>query len=360
MASDPISDFITEVSEIFNKIDQIRADNIQLQNDVDDTVIQNDNNFTPQAVDTIGADAAQVISDTYSIGFAIAGVVGATAAAFGVPVTSEEAEVFGAIGIDSVVFSRIATGLRAAAASEATSTINVPADDTGTGSTDDTGTSTTPAATGTGGTTDDTGTATTPAATTGTGTDNTTEPGVPSAIPVVAPPASTPVSPIDTTGLTASDIDPRQIQYLINQGDTAQAAQLQAILDQGSSTSGNVTTYGGTGQFADPGTGNNTLAFSSGATDETLVPRGGGVDTVSGFSVDAGDKIDLGMLLSSTGVSLNDFSIIGNYLTSSTAGGSTALSFDPSGQGGGSVIAVLSGTSTSVSDLVAHNAITFN
>ena len=77
----------------------------------------------------------------------------------------------------------------------------------------------------------------------------------------------------------------------------------------------------------------------------------GGVDQVSGFDPSS-DVLDLRSLLSEANVNLNG-SITGlsNYLTVTDQGPNALLSFDPTGHGGGSTIAVLLGLGSTVTGL---------
>ena len=117
-------------------------------------------------------------------------------------------------------------------------------------------------------------------------------------------------------------------------GDTASPAQ--------TSSDGTVIAITGSDQLIDPGTGNYTMQFMSGATDDTLVLHSGGSDQVLGFDPTAGDMLDLRSLLSEAQVNIgSDFTQLGNYVSVTNINGSAAVMFDPTGHGGGSQVALL-------------------
>jgi hypothetical protein len=98
----------------------------------------------------------------------------------------------------------------------------------------------------------------------------------------------------------------------------------------------------------------------AGASDDTLVLHSGGVDRVSGFDPST-DVLDVGSLLSEANVDLSGgITALVNYLGVTDQGANAVLSFDPTGHGGGSTIAVLAGlgnTVTGLNTLVADGAI---
>jgi len=86
----------------------------------------------------------------------------------------------------------------------------------------------------------------------------------------------------------------------------------------------------------------------------------GGTDQIAGFDPTT-DVLDLRSLLSEANVNLNgSFAASGNYLTVTDQGTSAVLNFDPTGQGGGSAVAVLQGlgsTVTNLDTLIAQGAL---
>jgi hypothetical protein len=98
----------------------------------------------------------------------------------------------------------------------------------------------------------------------------------------------------------------------------------------------------GSDQLIDPGTGSQTIQFLAGATDDTLVLHLSGSDQVLGFDPSAGDALDLSSLLAEAGVNIgSDISRLADYVSVANVGGSAAILFDPTGQGGGSQVALL-------------------
>jgi V8-like Glu-specific endopeptidase len=95
----------------------------------------------------------------------------------------------------------------------------------------------------------------------------------------------------------------------------------------------------GSGQFIDPGAGNHTIQFAAGATNDTLVLHLGGSNQVLGF--DAGDLLNLSALLSEAHVSVADVSLLAGYISVADVNGAAAISFDPTGHGGGGQVASL-------------------
>jgi V8-like Glu-specific endopeptidase len=97
----------------------------------------------------------------------------------------------------------------------------------------------------------------------------------------------------------------------------------------------------GSGQSIDPGAGNHTIQFATGAKDDTLVLHLGDSSQVLGFDPTAGDLLNLSALLSEAHVSVADVSQLAGYVSVADVNGSAAISFDPTGKGGGSQIASL-------------------
>jgi hypothetical protein len=121
-----------------------------------------------------------------------------------------------------------------------------------------------------------------------------------------------------------------------------------------------VITISGSHQLIDPGMGSFTIQFLAGANADTLVLHKGGVDQVSAFDPGT-DVLDLRSLLTGTVLDLTgNVAALGKYLTVADQGSDAVLRFDPTGQGGGSTVAVLQGlgsTVTNLDALAAHGAI---
>jgi hypothetical protein len=114
-----------------------------------------------------------------------------------------------------------------------------------------------------------------------------------------------------------------------------------AIASQADASDTATIAIAGSGELIDPGTGNRTIQFVAGATDDTLVLHSGGTDQILGFDPSAGDALDLSSLLGEAGINIGDISRLANYVTVANANGAAAILFDPTGQGGGSQVALL-------------------
>jgi hypothetical protein len=113
----------------------------------------------------------------------------------------------------------------------------------------------------------------------------------------------------------------------------------------------NVITVTSSDQLIDPGAGSFSIQFQTGASGDSLMPHGGGVDQVSGFDPGT-DALDVHALLAGTGLALTgDVASLSGYLTVADQGGDALVRFDPTGQGGGSTVAVLRGLGSSVTGL---------
>lgn len=121
-----------------------------------------------------------------------------------------------------------------------------------------------------------------------------------------------------------------------------------------------VITIDGSHQMIDPGPGSYTIQFLPNASDATLVLHAGGVDQVAGFDP-VTDVLDLRSLLAAANINLHgDVASLGSYAEITDRGSDALLTFDPTGYGGGSTLAVLlgvGGTVTSLDSLVAQGAI---
>ena len=124
----------------------------------------------------------------------------------------------------------------------------------------------------------------------------------------------------------------------------------------------NTITITSSNQLIDPGMGDYTINFLGSARADSLVLHPGGVDQVSGFDPDT-DILDLRSLVTGTGLKLTtDVSALSNYLTVVDQGADAFLQFDPTGQGGGSTVAVLHGlgaTIASLDTMLSRGAIQF-
>jgi hypothetical protein len=110
-----------------------------------------------------------------------------------------------------------------------------------------------------------------------------------------------------------------------------------------------IITITASNQLIDPGAGDHSIQFLTGANADTLVLHAGGLDQVSGFDPGS-DVLDLRSLLNEANVR-PDTATTGNYLTVADQDGAALVNFDPTGHGGGSTVAVLQGLGGSVTSL---------
>jgi hypothetical protein len=122
-------------------------------------------------------------------------------------------------------------------------------------------------------------------------------------------------------------------------GSVKPSTASSAVSDASSDSGAIIIT--GSGQSIDPGAGNHTIQFAAGATDDALVRHLGDSSQVLGFDPNAGDLLNLSALLSEAHVSVADVSQLAGYVSVADVNGSAAISFDPTGKGGGSQIASL-------------------
>ncbi len=99
----------------------------------------------------------------------------------------------------------------------------------------------------------------------------------------------------------------------------------------------------------DASAGNETLTLPEAAS----LP-----ETITGFGLSNGDMLDLHKALAGTAWN-GDPSTIANFVGVSANDGNTTISVNPSGYGGGCVVATLAGINTNLNELTAHGAIRF-
>ncbi len=110
----------------------------------------------------------------------------------------------------------------------------------------------------------------------------------------------------------------------------------------------------------DPGPGNATIQFLAGSGGDTLVLHANSMDQVFGFDPST-DVLDLHAMLTEADVDpAGDLTSLGKYVSVVDQGADALLRFDPTGHGGGSVVADLRGpgaTVTNLGSLVAEGAV---
>ncbi len=94
----------------------------------------------------------------------------------------------------------------------------------------------------------------------------------------------------------------------------------------------------GYGSSVDPGAGDYAIRFLAGTANETVVLHQGGVNTITGFDAGAGDRLSVRALIAEANI---DPARLHSYLSVEPDNGAVSVRFDPSGHGGGSVVAVL-------------------
>jgi hypothetical protein len=112
-----------------------------------------------------------------------------------------------------------------------------------------------------------------------------------------------------------------------------------------------VVAFTGSNQTIDPGAGNNTIQFITGQTADTVVLHAGGSDQIIGFNPGAGDMLDLSAMLSAANVTVSDITQLSKYVSIVNDNNSAQVLFDPTGQGGGSQVALLVNDSGLVAQL---------
>jgi phospholipase/lecithinase/hemolysin len=130
---------------------------------------------------------------------------------------------------------------------------------------------------------------------------------------------------------------------MIAPGPTPTEPGLSGSVMSSAAADPNVITVTSSDQLIDPGVGNFSIQFQSGSSADTLVLHSGGVDQVSGFDP-ASDVLNVSSLLVGTGLGLaGDIANLSGYLSVADQGTNAVVRFDPTGQGGGSTVAVLQG-----------------
>ena len=134
-----------------------------------------------------------------------------------------------------------------------------------------------------------------------------------------------------------------------------------ALAAGGTSSPSDTITIAASNSVIDPGAGSYQMQFLPGASGDTIVLQAGGLDQISGFNMGAGDALDLRTLIAQSNLDLATVSAhIGDYLTVADQGSNADLLFDPSGHGGGSVVASLDNLGsaiTSLADMTHHDAL---
>ncbi len=166
------------------------------------------------------------------------------------------------------------------------------------------------------------------------------------------------VTATDTSGLSASETFgvavPASVVPLSASASTA----------GGTSPFGDTIAISASNSVINPGTGSYQMQFLPGTVADTVVLYAGGTDQIAGFNVGAGDGLDLRTLIAGSNVDLAAVSAhLASYVTVSDQGANAALLFDPSGHGGGSVVAILDNLGSTVTNLAAltnHGALMFS
>jgi hypothetical protein len=124
---------------------------------------------------------------------------------------------------------------------------------------------------------------------------------------------------------------------------TSSAQELGAAASQSAAATpadGDIITITDSNMVIDPGIGNHVIQIVAGATSDTVVLHAGASDQIVGFDPSEGDMLDLRSLLSEAHVALSA-DLLGSYVTVASSGGAAQVFFDPTGHGGGSVVASL-------------------
>lgn len=141
---------------------------------------------------------------------------------------------------------------------------------------------------------------------------------------------------------SGSPVTPVTYSEDVDDGAVTTLADAPSIEPAGTAPNSETISISGTGQAVDPGFGSDTIEFLSGASDDTLVLHTGGTDTISGFDPSAGDMLDLRSLFSEAGIDLSSAVVdLSAYINVSAVGADAEVLFDPTGEGGGSVVATL-------------------
>jgi hypothetical protein len=122
-------------------------------------------------------------------------------------------------------------------------------------------------------------------------------------------------------------------------------------------TGNDVIQVSGSNNVINAGTGNNAVIDSGGSNNTIVLPGVGGSDTIYGYVLTNGDKLDLRTMLGTTGWN-GSVATIGNYIKLTTSGGHAQIRFDPSGVAGGAtytVATLYASASVSLNTLLAHS-----
>ena len=94
---------------------------------------------------------------------------------------------------------------------------------------------------------------------------------------------------------------------------------------------------------------------SAGNATLLLPAAGQPEETITGFAIGNGDLLDLRQALASSAWN-GDLTNLAGFVTATAGSGGTTLNVDPTGHGGGSAVALLSGVNTTLAALEAHKA----
>ena len=166
------------------------------------------------------------------------------------------------------------------------------------------------------------------------------------------------VTATDTSGLSASEtfgvVVPASGKSLSAGTPTA----------SGTSSPYDAITVSASNAIINPGTGSYQMQFLAGTAGDTVVLHAGAADQIADFNIAAGDVLDLRTLIAGSNVDLATVSAhLASYVSVSDQGANAALLFDPSGHGGGSVVATLDNLGSIVTNLAAltnHGALMFS
>ena len=146
-------------------------------------------------------------------------------------------------------------------------------------------------------------------------------------------------------------------------GVTTSASAI-ALAPAGTSSSAGTVSISASNSQIDPGAGSYRMQFLANSGNDTIMLHGGGSDAISGFNMAAGDSLDLRSLIAESHLDLTNVSAnLEAYVTVSDQGANAALFFDPSGHGGGSVVAILDNLGSAITNLAgvtSHGGLAFS